>query len=99
MNAGVNEQAFEQKGYKLEQNIPNPAAAQTSISYFTPGKENIIITLFNEEGKEVAVLVDENQSQGEHTVSLDMTKYSSGIYFYKMQVGNISSTKKLVLKK
>lgn len=99
MNASVNNLAFIEKGFKLEQNIPNPVSGQTTINYSTPGQENILIKLFNAEGKEVAVLVNEKKSKGEYSVVVDMNKFAAGNYFYRMQAGNVSDTKKLIIEK
>jgi len=50
-------------------------------------------------GKEVATLVDETKSAGSYEVKFDASNLSSGIYFYKLQSGRYTETKKLVLMK
>ena len=99
MNSGVNNLAFTEKGYRLEQNIPNPSNGQTVIKYFVPAKEKIVIKLFDIEGNEIAVPVNEEKAKGEFSISVDMSRYAAGTYFYRMEAGNVSDTKKLVLEK
>ena len=99
MNSGVHDLAFEKSGYKLEQNTPNPANGQTVIKYTVPGKERISITLFDAEGRVAAVWVDEEKNKGDHLVVVDLTKYSAGTYFYRMEAGTLSDTRKLVVEK
>ena len=98
-DVAVNNLPFLEKGFRLEQNIPNPVNGQTTIKYFTPEKENIIISLYDVEGKEISVLVNEEKQKGEHQFILDMNKFSAGTYFYRMQARDVSCTKKLILEK
>ena len=95
MNASVNNLAFAEKGYKLEQNIPNPVNSQTIIKYTVPDKEKITLKLFDATGREVAILVNGEKDKGEHFVTLNMNKFPAGTYFYRMQAGNVSDTKKI----
>jgi hypothetical protein len=55
------------------------------------------LKIFDLLGKEVATLVNENQSPGTYEVSFDGSKLSSGIYFYKLDAGNFTDIKKCVL--
>jgi hypothetical protein len=50
-------------------------------------------------GKEVAILLNENQSAGNYEVQFDGSKLASGVYFYKLQAGNYTSVKKLIFMK
>lgn len=95
----VKELSFIKKGFRLEQNHPNPANGQTGITFFTPEKEKIVITLYDPEGKEIALLVNDEKLPGEYQVMLDMNKFPSGIYFYRMQAEGVSCTRKLILEK
>jgi L-ascorbate metabolism protein UlaG (beta-lactamase superfamily) len=99
--------------FKLYQSYPNPFNPSTSIQYAvsTPangtGKQHVIIKVYDVEGKEVATLVNEEKEAGIHTVTFSSEKIngmnsrplSSGIYFYKMQAGSFTDTKKLLLLK
>jgi len=50
-------------------------------------------------GNEIATLVNEEKPAGEYEVEFDATNLSSGIYFYKLRVGDFIDTKKMVLLK
>jgi hypothetical protein len=50
-------------------------------------------------GKEVAVLVNQNQTAGNYDVKFDGSKLESGVYFYRLNAGNFSEVKKLILMK
>ena len=98
-SASIHNLSFMEKGYRLDQNIPNPSSGITSIRYAVPGKERISIKLFDITGNEIASLVDEEKSKGEYELLLDMNKYSSGTYFYSMQAGELSDAKTIILNK
>ncbi len=85
--------------FVLEQNYPNPFNPTTSISFSVPQLSFVTLKVFDVIGKEIATLVNENKSVGNYEVNFDASKLSSGIYFYKLQTGNFSSTKKMVLMK
>ncbi len=85
--------------FQLGQNYPNPFNATTIIHYQLPGTTNVVLKVYDTLGKEIATLVDETKSGGSYEVKFDASKLSSGIYFYKMQAGSYTETKKLVLMK
>jgi hypothetical protein len=85
--------------YKLNQNYPNPFNPGTVISYQLPENNFVTIKVFNLLGKEVATLVNNNQTAGVHNVTFDASNLSSGLYLYKIQAGNFTSVKKLMLLK
>lgn len=95
----VQDVSFAQKGYRLDQNIPNPSNGYTTIKYAVPGQERIVIRLFDVTGKEIAILVNEEKTKGEYEVAVDLNKYASGTYYYQMQAGELSDTKKIVLER
>jgi hypothetical protein len=101
-----NNGSAELTSYELFQNYPNPFNPNTTIGYTL--KENIQtkLTLLNVLGEEVAVLVNEEQDKGYHKVELNASKFSSGVYFYRMQTGPSTGsgqvfidTKKMILLK
>ncbi len=98
MNASVNNLAFIEKGYKLEQNVPNPSNGITTINFTMPGKEKVKISFYDAEGRLIKELINEEVSKGEHQVSFNTTSYAAGTYFYRMDAGSVSSTKILVVK-
>lgn len=88
----------------LHQNYPNPFNPITRISYSIPYMENsnkkfVQLKVFDINGSEVAVLVNEEKPTGTYEIEFDATNLSSGIYFYEMKAGDFISTKKMLLLK
>lgn len=86
-------------GYDLSQNYPNPFNPTTRISYSVPQKGDVSLKVFNVLGMEVATLFSGVQEAGTHTARLDASTLSSGVYFYRLQAGSVSMTKKMVFMK
>jgi hypothetical protein len=61
--------------------------------------ERVNLVVYDLLGREVAVLVDGYQTPGEHRVTFDARRLSSGEYFYKLTAGNNVQTRKMVLVK
>jgi photosystem II stability/assembly factor-like uncharacterized protein len=85
--------------FVLEQNYPNPFNPTTTIGYVLQEKTNTKLSLINVIGEEVAILVNEEQDKGYHKVDLNASNLPSGVYLYKLQAGNFTETKKLMLLK
>jgi hypothetical protein len=85
--------------FALEQNYPNPFNPTTAISYQLPAFSNVVLKVYNVLGREVATLVNEKQAAGKYSVTWNAASMPSGVYFYRLQAGAYSGTKKLVLLK
>lgn len=91
--------------YKLNQNFPNPFNPSTTIKYSIPAEGFVRLSVFNSIGQELEVLVSEFQTSGTYEILWTADSYSSGIYFYQMEVsdsdGKVASKqmKKLVYMK
>jgi photosystem II stability/assembly factor-like uncharacterized protein len=86
--------------YKLNQNYPNPFNPNTIISFAIPKKSNVNLTLYDMNGKEIEKLIqNEIKTQGRYEIEFDGSKYSSGVYFYKISAGEYHRVKKMVLLK
>lgn len=88
--------------HHLYQNYPNPFNPQTRIQYALSKQANVSITIYNALGQKIKTLVDKSQSAGTHHIIWDGTDaldhaVSNGIYLYKMQAGDFSETRKMVL--
>jgi len=81
----------------LNQNYPNPFNPSTNISFHLPSRSFVTLKIYNVVGCEVATLVHEELSGGDHTQQWNAYNISSGIYFYRLQAGGFTETKKLVL--
>jgi hypothetical protein len=85
--------------YNLTQNFPNPFNPTTVITYSIPVSSNVIINVYNVLGKLITTLVNKNQEAGIYNVNFDAGTLSDGIYFYKIQAGHYTETKKMLLLK
>lgn len=85
--------------FKLEQNYPNPFNPLTSIRYSIPKAAFVSIKIYNLVGEEIATIVNEVKSAGNYQIKFNALGLTNGIYFYKLQAGNFTETKKMVLLK
>jgi hypothetical protein len=83
--------------FSLSQNYPNPFNPSTSIHYALPRGAHVRLEVFNSAGERVAVLVDNDQSAGQHGATFDGTRFASGAYFYRLQAADFVATKKFLL--
>ncbi|MEN8202681.1 MAG: T9SS type A sorting domain-containing protein [Bacteroidota bacterium] len=91
---------IERAGESLElslANYPNPFSALTTISYHLPVGRDVTVKIYNVTGAEVATLADEHQMAGRHEIMFDAANLSEGIYFCKIQAGNLSQHQKMSL--
>lgn len=82
----INEKSEITSTFKLLQNYPNPFNPSTTIKYSIPKRSNVMIKVFDLLGREVALLVNKEQAQGNYEVKFDGSVLTSGIYFYRLQV-------------
>ena len=85
--------------FKLSQNFPNPFNPNTKIKFQITGSGNTKLTIFNSIGIEMEKIVNEKLMPGSYEVDFDGSKYSSGVYFYKLETAAFSETKKMMLLK
>lgn len=83
--------------YNLAQNYPNPFNPVTTIRYSIPKQSGVMIKVYDVLGNEVATLVEEQKEPGVYSVNFDGSQLASGIYFYKLQTGSFTETKKMIL--
>ncbi|MBN8583645.1 MAG: S8 family serine peptidase [Ignavibacteria bacterium] len=83
----------------LEQNYPNPFNPSTSIRYSVPAAGNVTLKVFDVAGKEVAILVNEMKQQGVYSIDFNASNLASGVYFYRIEAGDFTDVKKMLLVK
>ena len=84
---------------ELFQNVPNPVMDITSISFYLPKDGKVKLTVSNTLGQEVMTLSQEDYKKGMHTIAMDASSLSTGVYFYKLEANKTSITKQLTLVK
>ena len=87
------------RDFSLKQNYPNPFNPETKISFSINKKEFASLKVYDSMGRVVSVLVNEELKAGNYSFNFNGEKLSSGIYFYKLEAGNFSDTKRMVLVK
>lgn len=83
--------------FLLHQNYPNPFNPTSTITFDLPKTCHVNLTVFDVQGRTMAVLLDANRSAGSHTVTFDGSGLASGVYFYKIVTPEFNSTKKTLL--
>ncbi len=94
--------------FSLNQNYPNPFNPSTAIKYEIPAfvgdakfasPTNVTLKVYDVLGREVATLVNKEQSVGNYRVTFDASTFASGVYFYRIIAGSFVQTKKMLLLK
>jgi hypothetical protein len=85
--------------YSLSRNYPNPFNPSTIIKYSLAQSVRITLRIFDLLGREVVKLIDEEKPAGEYVTNWNASSYPSGVYFLRMQAGQFSETRKLLLMK
>ncbi len=88
--------------YYLSQNYPNPFNPTTKIDFAIPAssaKTFVTLKVYDILGTEIRTLVQENKTPGNYSVDFSASGLSSGIYFYQLQAGDFTQTRKLTVLK
>jgi len=104
---GVEDENLVADKFELLQNFPNPFNPTTKIEYRISDRSFVSLKVYNILGDEVATLVNEEKSAGIYNVNFNAFGLSSGMYLYKLQAGNPSTssgrgfveTRKMILMK
>jgi hypothetical protein len=83
--------------HHLEQSHPNPASEASTISFTVTTAGMVSIEVFDASSKIVAVLVHQSMQPGSYETTFDTGSVASGVYYYRMQTGDVVETKKLVV--
>lgn len=83
--------------YELHQNYPNPFNPITRIAFEIPGRQHVTLKIFDTLGRLVRTLVDKKMDAGRHEISFDASGLASGQYYYQLDTGSVTKTKKLIL--
>jgi hypothetical protein len=97
-------QSYEPRNFSLRGNFPNPFNPTTAILYTLQRTSDVRIDIFNIQGQRVTSMQLPAQNAGFHTVTWDGTdrmrqKVGSGVYFYRVRVGDEAEVRKMVLLK
>jgi len=85
------------KEYKLSQNYPNPFNPTTKINFAIPKSGFVTLKIYDILGREIKTLVNEIKQAGNYTVDFNASEFSSGVYFYRLEAGAFSETKRMLM--
>ncbi|HOP50162.1 MAG TPA: choice-of-anchor A family protein [Ignavibacteriales bacterium] len=85
--------------FNLQQNYPNPFNPGTKISFEIPTSGNVVLKIYDINGKEVSTLINKFMSAGSYSVDFNASDLTTGVYFYRLSLGNSIMTKKMILVK
>jgi hypothetical protein len=85
--------------FGLEQNYPNPFNPTTTVTFSLPFSAFVSLKVFDALGREVSVLLADELTAGTHERQWNASALPSGVYFYRLQAGTFSETKKLIVQK
>lgn len=92
-----NEEELSPYSFTLDQNYPNPFNPKTNITYSLEQAGLVSLEIYNALGQRVTQLVNKSQSPGRYNVQWDASVAPTGIYYYRLEVGDVSLTKKMTL--
>ncbi len=94
---GISNNSSIPNSFSLSQNYPNPFNPVTVINYSVPSAEMVKLEVFDILGNAVKTLVNENKSAGNYEVTFNAGNLSSGIYYYRINAGDYTETRKMML--
>ena len=83
--------------FQLLQNYPNPFNPITTLGYELPTTAHVNFSVYDLLGRQVAILKDNVEQAGTHQMTFDGSQLPSGIYFYQLQTGDFTETRKMLL--
>lgn len=85
--------------FQLFQNFPNPFNPVTNIRFRIAKSGFVTLIIYDQLGNKIATLVNEEKPAGDFDAEFDASKMASGIYYYRLNSGSLSQTKKMILLK
>ncbi len=85
--------------FYVDQNYPNPFNPSTTIQFGVPSRSFVTVKVFDVLGQEVATIFSGEANAGDYTATFNAASLSSGVYFYRIQAGNWSQTKRMMFVK
>ncbi len=86
--------------FSLGQNFPNPFNPVTILRYAIPEKSSVSLKIYDATGKLVNELINNlTQTEGYYSIEFDASELPSGVYYYQVNAGKFTATKKMILVK
>ena len=87
------------KEFSLSQNYPNPFNPTTTIDFALPKAGNVRIAVYNQLGQQIMQIADRDYTAGNHSIYFSGSNLASGVYYYRIEAGSFTQTRKMVLLK
>lgn len=84
------------KDFRLEQNYPNPFNPSTTIKFSTNEKSFIRLKIYDINGKIIKTVISKILNPSTYTETIDLSEYSTGVYFYSLESGLETATKRML---
>jgi parallel beta-helix repeat protein len=85
--------------YCLYQNYPNPFNPETTIRFDVKETVRVELKIYDMLGRELLTLLNDRLDAGHHKITFDAAGFASGLYLYKIKMGEYEDTKKMMLLK
>ena len=83
--------------HKLNDCYPNPAANQTTFSYYLANEEDVTLRIYSSSGRMLKEIVNQRQFEGNYELNVDISDLKAGNYFYRIIAGNLNKAKGLLI--
>ncbi|MBV6479823.1 MAG: hypothetical protein HGGPFJEG_02619 [Ignavibacteria bacterium] len=83
--------------FSLYQNYPNPFNPETKINFDIPSSSRVILSVYDNAGRLIKHIINQQMNSGSYSVDFTANELSSGVYFYKLEAGNFSEIRKMIL--
>lgn len=95
---GIQSTNYNRETYVLENAYPNPFNPSTNIAFSIPESGFVSLKILNLLGQDISTLISKRLNSGTYKYLWNASEFSSGIYFYRLEVNNeFIQTKKMVL--
>ena len=96
---GYQPNPFIPKSFELFQNYPNPFNNKSKIKYQISKTAHVNLSVYDMRGRLAIILIDREQNAGVYEAEFSGEELASGIFFYRLQAGEFSASRKMVLVK
>jgi hypothetical protein len=87
------------RNFRLEQNYPNPFNPSTTIRFAIARKVHVTLSIYNLVAQKMITLINREMIPGEYEIRFNAQDLPSGVYFFRLDAGTFSQTRKLILLK
>jgi hypothetical protein len=95
----VNDRNWTPAQFSLAQNYPNPFNPNTTIKFSVPKAAHVVIGIYNTMGRKIVDLISRDMNEGNYTTEWNASGLPGGVYYYRLQAGSFTETKKMLLLK